>query len=102
VEGGPMARSTTLAAVALLLALGPGPARAERADRAPAALPFVADEAPVCREDPIGRMAGDVQAVRRRVMAELAARADAPGEEVVVLNNRGYNYGPGEQIDPVL
>jgi len=63
-------------------------------------------EAPTCRAgDPATRSAMAQTAEKiARIRAQLAAEAaGAPnGPEVVVLGNRGYNYGSGSVVDPTL
>jgi hypothetical protein len=64
-------------------------------------------EAPVCRAgDPAARQASartaaQIARIRAQLVAD-AARAPAGEDEVVVLNNRGYNYDASAVIDPSL
>jgi hypothetical protein len=59
-------------------------------------------EGPACRpkEASTQQTAATLAEVRERLAAEMAA-AENDGE-FVVLNNRGYNYGPAEVTDPSL
>lgn len=62
-------------------------------------------EAPTCRAgDPATRSAMAQTAEKiARIRAQLAAEAaSSNGPEVVVLGNRGYNYGSGAMVDPTL
>ncbi|MCL4685744.1 hypothetical protein KJ059_13460 [Myxococcota bacterium] len=64
-----------------------------------------AGDAPVCRvDDAAGRSTAiDTGAKLARVRELLAAEAAAAGaEDVVVLSNRGYNYGADALVDPAL
>lgn len=64
-------------------------------------------EAPACRaDDPnvrsaSARTAARIAQVRAALAAEAARAPEGPGE-VMVLNNRGYNYGSGATVDPTL
>jgi hypothetical protein len=64
-------------------------------------------EAPVCRADDPARRASSAATAEKlaRIRALMAAEAAAAPEgtpEVVVLNNRGYNYDSGAVVDPSL
>jgi hypothetical protein len=61
-------------------------------------------EGPACRPDagPDPRTAATLAEVRSRLGAEHAAGPPAGAGDFVVLNGRGYNYGPAEAIDPGL
>lgn len=60
-----------------------------------------------CRvQDPAGRTvsadtAAKLARIRALLAAEAAQAAEGPGE-VVVLGNRGYNYGSSGMVDPSL
>jgi len=64
-------------------------------------------EAPACRaDDPAVRSAtaqtaARIAQIRAMLEAEAAASPEGPGE-VVVLGNRGYNYGASAIVDPSL
>jgi hypothetical protein len=61
--------------------------------------------ASTCRVDDTGRRSARGQTAEKiaRARAMLAAEAAASGEGgVVVLNNRGYNYGSSAVVDPGL
>jgi hypothetical protein len=113
----------TLATIAALCAglslAAPSPARAADGD-APISVadPLATDwlggpalpgpsEAPVCRAgDPAARQASartaaQIARIRAQLMAD-AARAPGGQDEVVVLNNRGYNYDASAVVDPSL
>jgi hypothetical protein len=60
-------------------------------------------EGPACRPDgPDPRTAATLAEVRSRLSAEQAAGPPADAGDFVVLNGRGYNYGPAEATDPAL
>ena len=66
-----------------------------------------ASEAPACRADDPGRRAAQVGTAAklariREMLAAEAARAEGGPGEVVVLGNRGYNYGANAIEDPAL
>jgi hypothetical protein len=64
-----------------------------------------ASEAPTCRvDDPAHRStAADTGAKLAGIRALLAAEAaESDARDVVVLSNRGYNYGSDAVVDPAL
>jgi hypothetical protein len=80
----------SLAGTLLLTSPGVKLVRAEDADPPPAP---PAAPGPSCREDAPSASAG-IAALMARLRQQAAAQADSSSEDFVVLNNRGYNYGP--------
>jgi hypothetical protein len=72
--------------------------RADDADPPPA--PATASE-PSCRED-APTAAPEVADLVARLREQVAAEAKSSREDFVVLNNRGYNYGPPPSLESGL
>ncbi len=79
----------SLCLAATLALLSPG-VRLVRADEAPAGLVSAAESDPVCEVQPPAARAEVALPKRPRRLERRASRSDP-----VMLNNSGYNYGPG-------
>ena len=79
----------SLCLAATLALLSPG-VRLVRADEAPAGLVSAAESDPVCEVQPPAARAEVALPPRPRRLERRASRSDP-----VMLNNSGYNYGPG-------
>jgi len=94
----------SLALAGTLLLLSPG-VRLVQADDAASAESSATDEGPVCEAGTVsgGQEVVDfLQLIQRLQLERMAASpdaADADGD-FVVLNNRGYNYGPSGVVLP--
>jgi hypothetical protein len=87
-----------LALAGTLALLSPG-VRAVRADDAASAESSLAAEGPTCQAGTVSNgqeVVEFLQLIQRLQLEEMAASPGAtdPGGDFVVLNNRGYNYGP--------
>jgi hypothetical protein len=96
----------SLALVGTLVLLSPG-VRAVRADDASApAESSLAADGPTCEAGTVSggqEIVGALQHIQRLQLEQMAASPNAPdaGGDFVVLNNRGYNYGPAGVALPV-
>jgi hypothetical protein len=95
----------SLALAGTLVLLSPG-VRAVRADdaSAPTASSLAAD-GPTCEAGTVSggqEVEAILQQIQRRQLEQMAASPNAPdaGGGFVVLNNRGYNYGPAGSALP--
>jgi hypothetical protein len=88
----------SLAGTLLLTSPGVKLVRAEDADPPPAP---AAAQGPSCREDAPPASPG-IAALKARLRQQAASQANSSDEDVVVLNNRGYNYGPPPGLEPGL
>lgn len=87
---GTIAGLLSLAGALLLTSPGVKLVRAEDTDPPPAP---AAASGPSCREG-APTAAPEVAALIARLREQVAAEASSSREDFVVLNNRGYNYGP--------
>lgn len=88
----------SLAATLLLSSPGVKLVRAEDADPPPAP---AAAEGPTCRADAPPTAAGVAELIAR-ARQQATTQANSSNEDFVVLNNRGYNYGPPPSIESGL
>ena len=88
-----------LALLGVLMLASPG-VRAVRADDADASSAPRAEPGQVCRPEPAPMAAVDLGALLERARRRALAEAEPGAETPVLLNNRGYNYGPAPRVDP--
>ena len=88
----------SLAGTLLLTSPGVKLVRAEEAAPPPAP---AAAQGPSCRADKPPSSPG-IAALTAKLRQQAAAQANSSSEDVVVLNNRGYNYGPPPSLEQGL
>ena len=96
----PAKRVLTFLALALMLALASPGVNAVRAEGgAPEAKAAASSQADSCSSEAPVNADAEVQAFIEELQREQMARIDA-GDDTgpILLNNRGYNYGPGAGI----
>jgi hypothetical protein len=90
-----LAGSCALLATFVLAVPGVQAVRAE-----PGGMPLVSNDGPTCSqpapEAQLAQSGAALELIRQQIAAQVGPGAS---DQIVVLNNRGYNYGPANSLD---